>query len=220
VCIHCQAEVPLANYFFWPRRCPACGKRRDWGVWLVELVYMIITPWLWLTAPVNLGFWPSLVLLVYLGVVVVIDTRYRLILHQVSLVGAALGLAIGFYLHGLTAALAGGALGFGVMFLLYKLGEVFLKWMARRRGESVDDVALGFGDVNLSGVLGLLLGFPAIIVGLFLAIFIGGAASLLYLLVMVLFRRYKLYSALPYGPWLVAGAVLLLFFPGLLLSIF
>jgi leader peptidase (prepilin peptidase)/N-methyltransferase len=84
---------------------------------------VVVTPWLWLTAPEKLGFWPSLILLVYFGVVVVIDMRYRLILHPVSLVGAVLGLVVGIYLHGWQAALAGGALGFGVMFLLYKLGE-------------------------------------------------------------------------------------------------
>ena len=39
---------------------------------------------------------------------------------------------------------------------------------------SEEDVALGFGDVHLSGILGLLLGWPGITGGLFVAIILGG----------------------------------------------
>jgi leader peptidase (prepilin peptidase)/N-methyltransferase len=73
-------------------------------------------------------------------------------------------------------------------------------------------VALGFGDVNLSGVLGLLLGWPAILVGLLLAVLLAGIVSLIYLIIMLALRRYRLFTALPYGPFLIAGAGLIIFF--------
>jgi hypothetical protein len=38
---------------------------------------------------------------------------------------------------------------------------------------------------------------------------------LIYLVIMVIARRYHLFTALPYGPYLVAGAILLLYFPDL-----
>lgn len=220
LCIHCGHEMGSVNYFFWPRRCDQCGKRRDIWTWVVEVSFAIIVAWLWQTAPEKLGFWGSLILLVFFGVVVVIDMRYRAILEPVSIFGAVLGLAVGSYLHGIPAALGGGALGYGIMFLLYKLGEVFVRLMNKRRSEPVDDVALGFGDVNLSGVLGLVLGFPGIVVGLVLGALLGGAISLIYLIVRLLQGKYRSMDALPYGPFLIAGAVLLLFFPGFLLSIF
>ena len=69
--------------------------------------------------------------------------------------------------------------------------------------------ALGFGDVMLGGVLGLILGWPAIFASLLLTILLSGAASLLYLLVMILARRYSPALSIPYGPYLVLGAVLL-----------
>ncbi len=211
-----QGAFPWLNYFFWPRRCPQCGRGRGWRVWLVEAAYIAITLWLWGNHTEKLGFWGGLFWLAYFGVVVVIDMEYRLILHPVSLFGVAAGLVTGIYLHGLSSALLGGVVGYGIMFGLYWLAGVFLKLAGRMRGEKVDDVALGFGDVNLSGVLGLFLGYPAILGGLMLAFFIGGGVSLVYLLVMLALRRYRLFTALPYGPFLVAGAVVLFFLRGLL----
>ena len=105
------------------------------------------------------------------------------------------------------------------MWVLYSLGNKLAQIMARRRGQSVDEVALGFGDVNLTGVLGLMLGWPVIILELFLGIFIGGIFSLIYLVIMLVARRYHLFTALPYGPYLVTGAILLLYFPGLISSL-
>jgi prepilin signal peptidase PulO-like enzyme (type II secretory pathway) len=88
------------------------------------------------------------------------------------------------------------------------------------RGETIDDVALGFGDVNLSGVLGLILGFPGILLGLFIAIMVAGLVSLVFLVAMLLVRKYRLFMALPYGPFLVIGAVTLLYFRDLLAQLF
>ena len=212
LCTFCQADIPPVNYWLWPRRCPACGKRRSWRVWLVEALFAALAVWLWHTPPATIGFWGGWLLLAYFGVVVVIDMEYHLILHPVSLVGAVIALALGWMLNGLPNTLIGGVVGFGAMWLLYMLGELVLRLAARLRGQTVDDVALGFGDVNLSGVLGLLLGWPGILVGLVLAIFIGGAVSLVYIVGMVVTRRYKMFMALPYGPFLVAGAVMIIYF--------
>jgi len=108
--------------------------------------------------------------------------------------------------------LLGGAVGFGVMYGLYWFGDVFARWLARRRGELLTEVALGFGDVNLAGVLGLLLGWPGIVAGLLLAIIIGGVVSILYVILMVILRRYHTFMAIPYGPFMVISAILLLYF--------
>lgn len=219
-CTSCQAPMPWINYFFWPRSCPECKKRRTRRVWLVEITFMLSTVLLWYNHPDKLGFWGGLFLLAYFGVVVVIDMEHKLILHPVSIFGAVMGFGIGFYLHGLEATLIGGAVGYAAMFALYALGAGWLWLVNRLRGQKIDDVALGYGDVNLSGILGIILGWPGILAGLILAIFIGGAVSLIYLLVMLLLRKYRLYSAIPYGPFLIAGAVVLLFFKDVLQALF
>lgn len=226
-CLACERRWPWANYFVWPRRCSSCGYRRSWRTWVIELIFILAAVVLWLWPPLKLGFWLGLGLLIYFGVVVVIDLEHKLILHPVSLVGAIIGLAAGTWIHsqgttlwaGAITSIFGGMIGFGCMWLLYLGGESFVRWMLRRRGETEMETALGFGDVNLAGVLGLLLGSKLIGLGLFLAILIGGGVSLVYLLLMGILRRYRVFTALPYGPYLVAGAVLILYFRGWLLTV-
>jgi len=121
-CTQCQKAVPWKDYLLWPRRCPACGERRTWRAWLVEVIYMAAAIWLWFSPPPGLGFILGLVVLVYFGVVVVIDMEHRLILHPVSIVGAVLGLGVGIYMNGIQETLIGGVVGVWVMWGFYKLG--------------------------------------------------------------------------------------------------
>lgn len=209
-CPGCEQDLNWLNYLLWPRRCPACGRRRGLRTWLVEIGAVGATVWLWYQQP-HLGFWVGLVLLVYFGLVVVIDLEHRLILHPVSLAGAVLGLGVGTWLHGWKSTLLGGLAGFGSMLALFVLGAVLMQIIARLRGRSIDEVALGFGDVNLSGVLGLLLGWPGVFAGLILTILLGGLVSLIYIVYMLIARRYRSFTAIPYGPFMAASAVLLLF---------
>lgn len=70
--------------------------------------------------------------------------------------------------------------------------------------------AMGGGDVKLSGVLGIALGFAgwnALIVGAVAAFVLGGAVGIALLAV----RRAHLQTALPFGPWMILGAWIGLF---------
>lgn len=219
-CLSCAADLPVRNYLFWPRRCPACSRRRTQRAWLVEMGMAVAALWLWVSPPARLGFPASLALLVYFALVIVVDIEHRLILHKVSLAGALLALALGLGLHGAARTLFGGLAGFGGMFLLYLLGGVFLWVRSRGRISPAGGEALGFGDVALGGVLGLLLGLPAIWAGLILAILLAGAASLVYLAVALFSKSYRPDLAIPYGPFLVLSATLLIFFQGAVASLF
>ena len=66
---------------------------------------------------------------------------------------------------------------------------------------------MGFGDVKLAVLLGLILGFPNILVGLFLAFFIG---AILGIALMILQKR-NLKSQLPFAPFLIFGTFLAMF---------
>ena len=213
VCTHCGQVQTLRDYFIWPRRCPHCGKRRGLRTWTVEILYTGLFIWLYqdASATLFLPFWLGAVIWVYFGVVAVIDIELKLILHPVSIAGAVIGLAVGIYLHGLGSTLIGGAAGYGIMLLLYWLGAVFTRLTRRLQGDD-EEVALGFGDVNLAGVLGLIGGWPNILLNLVLSVMIAGLASLAIVAVSLLLRRYKAFMAIPYGPFLVAGAAMLLFF--------
>lgn len=218
LCEACVRPKPMLEYFLISPACGSCGRFR-WRILLVYFFMIGLTFWLWSSQTELVDFLVGMVLLIYFGVVTIIDAEHRLILHPVSLVGAGLGLAFGIWQRGLISTLLGGVAGFGIMLGLFMLGGVFARFMARMRGQTIDEVALGFGDVNLAGVLGLMLGWPGIIAGLMLAILLGGFFSLFHILWHVILRKYRAFAAIPYGPFLVIGAVFLLFFRDALLVV-
>ncbi|MDO8658017.1 MAG: prepilin peptidase [Candidatus Levybacteria bacterium] len=74
---------------------------------------------------------------------------------------------------------------------------------------------MGFGDVKLVFLLGLFLGFPKIVVALYLAFLTGAVISL----ILIMFRKKKFFgSTIPFGPFLVIGTIISLFFGDLILK--
>ncbi len=181
---------------------------------------ILIAVWLWTQPSLVLGYWLSLLVTIYFGIVVIIDLEHHLIMHPVSIVGSILGLIIGILMHGIINTLLGGLAGFGAMLGLYFLGALFARFIVRRSQEGFSDEALGFGDVILGGILGLILGWPAIIGGLFISILLAGAISLIYLILTLLARKYRAFTFIPYGPFMIAGAAALIFFNRYLVSAF
>jgi prepilin signal peptidase PulO-like enzyme (type II secretory pathway) len=211
-CHKCEEPQPVVNYLFFPRRCSNCQQRRKPRTWIVEIFMVVSAIWLWYQTDLVMGFWLSLILLVYFGVVVVIDLEHHLIMHPTSAAGGILGLLIGIQLHGLRDTLLGGLAGFAAMLGLYMLGVLFSRFIVRRSQSGFNEEAMGFGDVILGGILGLILGWPAIIAGLFFAIIFAGIISLIYLVVTFFARKYRAFTFIPYGPFMIAGAGALLFF--------
>ncbi len=67
---------------------------------------------------------------------------------------------------------------------------------------------LALGDLYLVAPIGLMLGWPAIFSSVFAAAFLSAGASL----VLLAARRVGMRSYIPFGPFLVAGAVIVLLF--------
>lgn len=63
---------------------------------------------------------------------------------------------------------------------------------------------MGFGDVKLAVLLGLLLGFPNILLGLFLAFFLGAIVGS----ALMLFGKRGLKSEVPFAPFLIMGTAI------------
>lgn len=212
----CEQEIRQlgwGRFLLWPFSAGSCPTGHKFRVLLVELVFIFLTIWLWTTPPDRVEFWWGFPVLVYFAVVIVMDIEYRVVLHPISYSGAVLGLIVGIYQHGLQQTLLGGVFGFVVMYLLYKFGEIFMRWVNRRRGDQIDEVALGFGDVNMAGIVGLFLGWPPVILGLLFAIFAGGGFSIFFVIVSLFLRRFRAFAALPYAPFLALAALAMLFFP-------
>lgn len=230
-CGYCNTSLSLGRYLSLAA-CPSCGKRRSLRVWIVQFLGLAASLWLWFLPPTKftsiisdplLAYLAGLFLLTYFGVVFVIDLEHRLILHPVSIFGAVLGLVIGWLFHGPGPTLLGGLAGFGIMLVFYLLGTLFTRIRARKMraaGQGSDDEeALGAGDVILAGVLGLILGWPLIWFGLLVGILLGGLITIPMLVIILVARRYKQdawMTFIPYGPFFLISATLIIYFPNLL----
>lgn len=218
-CKQCATKYAWRDYFLL-KGCSACSHSRGWRTWVTQIFGIGGSFYIWIFPPKGLGYWLGLLLLVYLAIVFIIDLEHRLILHPTSMFGAFLALGLGTLIHGLKSTLIGGLAGYGIMYALYGFGILFTKFRAKRMIaaglEPDDEDALGFGDVNLAGILGLLLGWPSIWFGLLLGILAGGAISLFIIIFVLIRQRYQedaLMIFIPYGPYFILSAFILLYLP-------
>lgn len=169
------------------------------------------------SSSLQIVFW--LLYTVIFSLIVVIDVEHKLILFVVInpfvvvaildalLTGSRAGPEI-------TEALVGGVVGYGTFFLMYQGGFLFTALLGRARGEEISEVAFGYGDVMLAGVVGLILGWRLFLFSMTFTIILGALGALLYLVVLRAFgSRYSAFTALPYGPYIVAGAMIMILFP-------
>jgi prepilin signal peptidase PulO-like enzyme (type II secretory pathway) len=218
-CEHCTAPWPPRAWLAWSAlisgewHCRYCGQPRRVRGLLVEAFMVFAAVGLFLSTSSIRDYLSDLTVAFIFLLMLIIDLEHRLVLHMVSLPAACAVAAIGFLdpQQGLQRTLIGGAAGFGAVLVMYLIGGLFSKIVAVRRGGQPDEIALGFGDVTLSTVIGLSVGYPGVLVALFLGVLAAGEFSLIYLLSMVLGRKYVAFTAIPYGPFLVLGASLVYF---------
>ncbi len=226
-CPQCQAPFSWRDYLTL-HPCRQCGEKRSLRTWLVQILAVASFAYFWLFPSKALGIPLGMLVLIYFGIIIVIDLEHRLILHPTSLAGAILGLIVGTYINsrlnhqglwiGLGKSLLGGVVGFGAMFLFYQVGRFVARYRTRKlraAGQADDDEeALGGGDVYLAGVLGLMLGLDYIGLALAWGVILGGLVSLLFLVILLIRHRYSdaaLMTFIPYGPYFVISAFYLLF---------
>jgi prepilin signal peptidase PulO-like enzyme (type II secretory pathway) len=121
-------------------------------------------------------------------------------------------------------ALAGGALGLAILTALVVGGVAFAALARVATGRRVGRTVMGGGDVRLAGTGGLILGPGGIGPALLVAILAGGIGAAAFVVLKLIRKgRYRRFSAIPYGPYLVLGIALTLYAPaftfGLLLGI-
>lgn len=148
---------------------------------------------------VHFGMTPTLlirsVFILVLVQVIFFDFEHRLILDRVIFPALALALVVSLFGQPWWAGIAAG-LGAGLLFLLLALaGSAIFK-----------AEALGFGDVKLAAFMGLLLGPLPTVQALFYGVFMAGVVSV----GMIVWRR-SMKGTLAYGPYLAAGATIVLY---------
>jgi leader peptidase (prepilin peptidase) / N-methyltransferase len=179
------------------RQCPQCGwlaRRRPPLVEITTGLLFAALPSL-IPDPLTLvvyAFYSAILMLI-----IVIDLENRLILDIVTLPGTALALLFSFVLPGInfTSAILGAVIGFVFFLLIY--------WLAKAL---FGPGAIGQGDIKLAMLMGAMLGVPHILAALILGILLGGLVTA----VLLITRRIKRGSYLPYGQYLAVAAILLL----------
>lgn len=167
--------------------------------------------------PTQTAFW-----LLYCAIfmlIIVIDMEHKLILFVVMIPSFFIAILDALILPvpgpNLRDSLLGGAVGFGIFFLLYQGGFLFTYILGQIRGESIQTVAFGYGDVMMMTFSGLLLGFSYVFIAMFITVFLGAFGAFAYLISRSLLgQRYSAFTAIPYGPYIVIATAAMLFYGG------
>jgi len=193
-CIHCQKPLkfwhllPIISWLILRGKCGMCGGKIPVRYPLVELstgVLFALIGWQWgLSVETLVYCLLSLALVISIGT----DLSHQEIPDQVSL-GAAAVLGLIALVTFNWGSLLGGAILFSLLLLIA---------VASRGG-------MGGGDIKLGLAIGLALGWRLALVAAAAAFFTGGILAVGMLL------RGKKGKALPFGPFLAAGAWIAMF---------
>ena len=204
-CPYCRAQrtwwdaVPLHGLPVLGGGCGQCGARLSLRWPMLELITALSFGFYWLR------YGPSVQLVLVtlyscaLYLIFVIDLEHRLILRVVIYPAIALALAGSYFYPGMSLrrALLGGALAFAFFYAVSMVGKVVFR-----------RTAMGRGDANLAAFVGLISGFPEVILTLVIAVSLGGLVALL----LVVSRRKSLRSYVPYGVFLATAGLTVLVF--------
>lgn len=182
-------------------RCPACGRRCSIRYPVVEALTAILFAGAALRFGADWVLPAYPVLFVCLIAVSAIDLDYHIIPNRIvyptifaAIPLLALAAVAGHDGDGLREALVGAAAAWTALLVIHLISP---------RG-------MGFGDVRLSFVLGLFLGWLTlghVVTGLFMGFLLGALIGVGLILVGAKGRR----DAIPFGPFLAAGTVLVIF---------
>lgn len=192
--------VPVFSYIFLLGKCRYCSKKISLEYPLVE----ILTGILFLGAFLNVGLSVELVYLLivlfFLILIFVYDLKYYIIpdFANFSLIGlSATYLLYSFFIEGdLQILLYGIYSALGAFLFFFSLF-----YFTKGKG-------MGFGDVKYVVFMGLFLGFPKIVVGLFISFLLGAIIGL----VLIAIKKKKIKSQVPFAPFLIIGTLIAYFY--------
>jgi prepilin signal peptidase PulO-like enzyme (type II secretory pathway) len=202
--------IPILSFLLLKGKCRFCHKPISLQYPLVELttgilfvsVFIFHPTITYLTSGRLLNMYDLVfywILACFLLIIFVYDFKHYLIPDKIIYPAIAATLIFNFQLQsygeslaslGLSILSAVGAAGFFLAIVLISRG----KWM-------------GVGDIKLAFLMGILLGFPNILVALFLAFLIGAIIGI----GLILSSKKTLKSEVPFGPFLVTGTFIALF---------
>lgn len=199
-CPHCSCRIaaydliPVVSYLLLRGRCRKCGGRIPPRVLVVEALTGLLFGAVWLQFGHS---WQTILACIYTAVLITaafIDLEHQRVLNVIiyPAIAFALAMVVVFDPGQWWAYLGGALLGFGVLFAIAYLAPG----------------AMGMGDVKLVIFLGLICGYPGILLVLFSAFVIGGLVAGLLLVLKRIGRK----DSIAFGPFLALGGWLVLLY--------
>lgn len=159
-----------------------------------------------------LSLWSSLAYATLYVLIGVVDIERRRIPVVTLLPLAALALFdAGFIAEtspNLASAVFGGLAGFLIFYLAFAGGFLFAAALKRIQKRSLQGSVFGFGDVMLMCIVGMIVGFPDILLAICISIFAAAAGA-----VAVIVRHFRItgsysgFARMPYGPYILFSAI-------------
>ncbi|MGB7539109.1 MAG: A24 family peptidase [Anaerolineales bacterium] len=216
-CSYCDSPRKIPDWsaifssLFFSGRCLRCSAPRPLRDLVAESSLWLGLPIVWMTGRSDPHAMVTGALILSACILFsIIDLEHRaVIVEAVALVSLALlldGLTNG--AERLLGMLFGGLAGGAIFLLLFLLGKLLAAIF--RIGGDIEP--LGFGDVILAAFIGFITGWPAILLAIFVSIFLGGIAGLGLVLVMAIKRSPLKNATMAYGPYLLMAGVLIYFF--------
>jgi leader peptidase (prepilin peptidase)/N-methyltransferase len=202
-CDHCRRKlqwfdlVPIISFLLLSGKCRYCGQKLSYYYPVVEIVTgvaFVLVASLHFFSPLAIGYF--FFIMSFLIIIFFADLKYGIIPFSAVLPAVVLTFLWHLFAPGDISMVnhALSALGTFLFFL-----SLFL--ITRGKG-------MGFGDVVYAFFMGFILGFPNIILSLYIAFLTGAFISVF----LVILRKKKMKgSTIPFGPFLVLGTVVSLF---------
>jgi leader peptidase (prepilin peptidase)/N-methyltransferase len=199
--------IPIFSYLWLRGRCRYCGaaipKRILWVELGTAVLFALACWWFGLSIELAIALFYSCIFIV----IMVIDWERGLILNRIVFpaIVAALLISIIFSIFlpdiEIVPFIGRVAIGGGIGLVLF-----FLIVIVSRGG-------MGWGDVKLAALIGLVTGFPLVFIALLIGVVLGGVVAALLLALKIKKRK----QAIPFGPFLaIATIVTLLWGNGIL----
>jgi len=192
--------IPVFSFVFLKGKCRYCKHALPFSYPVIEIVTGSLFAMAYLFFNLQ-----SVALLYYLVIIssfIVIffmDLTYGIISDKILICAVAVNVAYLLIIN--PPSLLVNLLCGLVAFLFFLIISLLFQTIRGREG-------MGGGDIKLSFLLGLFLGFPNIIVCLYIAFLTGAALGI----ILILWKKKNLRStSLPFGPFLISGALISLF---------
>lgn len=193
--------IPVISFMLQRGRCVRCKKKLSISYPMLEFVTAALFVLVAAFSPLP---FVDIILFSCLLLLFVTDLKYEL-LPDIWIIGGIIAAAARlFMLYGITSLL--------VPYFLSALGAAAFFWsiwaITRAKG-------MGFGDVKLAPLLGLMLGFPLTLIGLFGAFLTGAIVGV----ILILSGKKRMKSHVPFGPFLIGSTVVVFLFAQPFLSL-